>query len=152
MNRMKARLILVILFTAFFISCENEGINIQSNTPVFNLDKFEENLNEYVNANGNSPVGWAYTISINGQLERSKAEGVARTEIDGELAFILNKEINIASITKFYTAIAVMQLLEANNLNINDKIDSWLPSSWEQGPAIDNLSFADLLGSSEGLK
>ncbi len=147
--------LLILVFSIFLlISCEtDDGINdLETNTPVFNLDLFEQNVINYVNAGNNTPVGWSYTISSNGNLARSNAYGKARTTIDGALDFTLNKEINVASISKFYTAIGVMQLLEANNLTIEDKIAEWLPSSWAQGPGVSDLSFRDLLTHRSGLE
>ncbi len=147
----------LLLFTFSLLSlgsCETDDsiTDIQTNSPVFNLDLFEQNVINYVNAGGNTPVGWSYTISVNGQLNRSNAYGQARTSVDGALDFSLNKEINVASISKFYTAIAVMQLLEANNLTIEDKIAEWLPSSWPQGPGVSELRFKDLLTHRSGLE
>ncbi|OED43922.1 hypothetical protein AB832_02350 [Flavobacteriaceae bacterium (ex Bugula neritina AB1)] len=146
-----------ILFTFIFLilgACEtNDDIDqLQTNSPVFDLDLFEQNIINYVNAGNNSPIGWAYTISSNGNLARSNAYGLARTSVDNTLDFSLNKEINIASVTKFYTAIAVMQLLEANDLTIDDKISDWLPNSWNPGSGVDNLSFKDLLKHESGLQ
>lgn len=142
----------LFLVGMFFLACENNSPSLQNNGLVFNIDKFEENLIDYITFYGKEPVGWAYTISANGQLQKSFADGMARTADDGELPFTLDKEINVASVTKFYTAIAAMQLLEANNISVDEKIDSWLPSSWAQGPAINNLSFGDLLSHHSGLK
>ncbi|GAA4273870.1 hypothetical protein GCM10022258_31640 [Aquimarina gracilis] len=137
-----------------FTSCEtdNDINDFQTNSPVFDLDLFEQNLIDYIEAGGDSPIGWAYTISKNGNLARSNAYGQARTSADGATDFTLNKEINVASVTKFYTAIAVMQLLEANDLTIEDKITDWLPDSWAQGPGVSELSFKDLLKHESGLQ
>jgi len=134
-------------------SCEENGItDIQTNSPVFDIDLFEQNLIDYVEAGGNTPIGWAYTISQNGNLAKSNAYGQARTTIDGALDFTLHKEINVASVSKFYTAIAAMQLLEANNLTIESKIAPWLPESWTLGPDVEDLSFKDLLKHESGLQ
>ncbi|WP_321375429.1 serine hydrolase [uncultured Draconibacterium sp.] len=145
--------LLVFLFIIIgLVSCEENSGLLQSNTPVFSIDLFEENLVDYITASGKEPVGWAYTISVNGQLKKSFADGKAQTATDGDIDFTLNKEINIASVTKFYTAIAVMQLLEMNNISENAIIEEWLPPSWNPGPAINNLSFSDLLRHQSGLQ
>ena len=147
--------ILIAGFTMIsLISCEKDDsvTEFQSNAPIFDIDLFEENLINYVNAGGDAPVGWAYTISKNGNLAKSDAFGKARIAIDGNVNFTLNKEINIASVSKFYTAIAAMQLLEANNLTIEDKINEWLPDSWTKGPGISELTFKDLLKHESGLQ
>ncbi|WP_297087776.1 serine hydrolase [uncultured Draconibacterium sp.] len=149
-NSIEYLLIVIALF--FMASCNESNNQLQTNLPVFQLDKFEANLVDYITASGKEPVAWAYTISHNGQLERSFASGKAQTADDNNINFTLNKEINIASVTKFYTAIAVMQLLKMNDLDENAIIDDWLPDSWNPGPAINNLSFSDLLKQQSGLQ
>jgi len=143
-----------ILLLIFCSSCDEDPISdqLQTNAPIFNVDLFEQNIIEYVNANNNSPIGWAYTISEQGDLSKYNAYGQARTSIDDAVNFTVNKEINTASVTKFYTAIAVMQLLEANNLTIEDDIAPWLPASWIKGTGVDSLSFKDLLKHESGLE
>ncbi|WP_187388183.1 serine hydrolase domain-containing protein [Seonamhaeicola marinus] len=156
-NLNKSKLVNTLFFLSIvlaFTSCEVEDTlnELQTNTPVFDIETFEQNLIDYVEAGGDSPIGWAYTISRNGNLEKSNAYGKARNAADGSMDFALNKEINIASVSKFYTAIAVMQLLEANNLTIEDDIVDWLPNTWVKGPGVSNLSFKDLLKHESGLQ
>lgn len=152
-SKLVKQLFTIFLFASFF-SCEvEESFNdLQTNTPTFNMDVFEQNLISYVEAGGNSPIGWAYTISENGNLKRSDAFGKARNTADGSMDFTLDKEINVASVSKFYTAIAVMQLLEANNLTIEDDIIEWLPASWTKGQGVSNITFKDLLKHESGLQ
>lgn len=119
--------------------------------PKFNINKFEQNLIDYTTFGGNQPVAWSYTISQNGQLKKWNSYGKARINVDGNENFTVSKEINIASISKFYTAIAVMQLLQANNLNIESKIGPWLPPTWIKGPGVVELSFKDLMKHESGL-
>jgi D-alanyl-D-alanine carboxypeptidase len=133
------------------VGCEKEKGLAPPKGSIFNIETFEKNLIDGVNAGGNSPVGWAYTISKNGQLQRSNAFGRARLPVDGAINFALNKEINVASVTKFYTAIAAMQLITANNLTIDSLVTRWLPSSWSKGPGIASLTFRDLLTHRSGL-
>ena len=111
---LKKIIICCLIFTSIslVISCEESNqSDIKTNTETFNLDLFEQNLIDYVNWGGDSPIGWAYAITQNGQLVRSSGFGNAVQEPDGTTtAMTENKEINIASVTKFYTAIVVMQL------------------------------------------
>ena len=50
--------LLLLLFTLlFFASCETDDtLPIQTNSPVFNLDKFEQNIIDYVNVS--EPYDW----------------------------------------------------------------------------------------------
>jgi D-alanyl-D-alanine carboxypeptidase len=139
----------LILLLAY--SCEKDELT--SNVPTFDIDLFETNLRNNINWGNNSPIGWAYTISSNGNLAKSAAFGLARLPADNNsMNFTVNKKINVASITKFYTAIAAMQLIYANNLTINSNIEPWLPDSWTRGPGVNSLTFRDLLTHTSGLQ
>lgn len=148
-----SKTLMLFIVTMIFLGCEEDNSpQFEILEPGFNLDLFEQNLIDFVNDGNNSPIGWAYTISEQGTLSKSNAFGQARTSIDGAINFTINKEINVASVTKFYTAIAVMQLLEANNLTIDDPIAPWLPASWDTDDGVDGLSFKDLLKHESGLE
>ncbi len=144
---------LILTSIVIAISCEESNpTQIQTNTETFNLDLFEQNLIDYVNWGGDSPIGWAYAITQNGQLVRSDGFGNAVQEPDGTTtAMTANKEINIASVTKFYTAIVVMQLLEELDLTINSLVEPYFPDSWTLGPNMDHMTFANLMRHESGL-
>jgi D-alanyl-D-alanine carboxypeptidase len=151
MNKLQSATLIV--FSLALLSCPGATPNqeLQSNLPVFDLDLFEQNLIDRVTWL-DAPVGWAYTISVNGVLERAETFGDARTDDDGQMDFGLNQEINVASVTKFYTAIAALQLLKANGLDENDLIHPYLPGTWRLGPGVTSLSFEDLLRHRSGLE
>ena len=144
--------VLVLSFTIFF-SCEIKNDTLLGpDTATFNLDLFEQNLIDYVNWGNDSPIGWAYAITQNGLLARADGFGNAVQEPDGTtVAMTENKEVNIASVTKFYTAIVVMQLIEELNLTIHSLIEPYFPPSWTLGPNMDNMTFAHLLRHESGL-
>ncbi|WP_347921978.1 serine hydrolase [Pontimicrobium sp. SW4] len=144
-----------------FVSLLLISYTCQNNEPVlqgpqvaqFNLDLFEQNLIDYVNWGNDAPIGWTYAITKDGQLARTGAFGNAIQEPDGTVeAMTATKELNIASITKFYTAIVVMQLIEDLNLDVDDKIAPYLPNSWSQGSGIDQLTFANLMRHESGFE
>lgn len=139
-----------------FYACEepktNDDLGVNQQIPVFNMDLFEQNLQDYVNWGDDEPIGWAYVISKDGNAARSAAFGDARTPVDGVKQFTVNKKINMASVSKFYTAIAVMQLLEKNNLSINSPVAPHLPGGWVKGPGVDDLRFWHLLKHQSGLQ
>jgi D-alanyl-D-alanine carboxypeptidase len=137
------------------LSCEDDSPKdiLQPDLPEPDIDKFAKNLENYITWNNDEPIGWSYSISKNGVLRKAKAFGSARTIADGQLDYKTTKKINVASVSKFYTAIAVMQLLEANDLTIDDKIVSYLPPAWwNVGPGVDNLTFRELLTHTSGLQ
>jgi len=128
-------------------ACTDDGLGLDSNAPEFDIDVFEQNVIDGMLGT----VGWAYVINQDGNLARSGAFGDARSADDGQLDFTTSKHINIASITKFLTAIAVMQLLDERNLTVDDEIEPWLPADWTLGPGVDELTFRDLMSHGSGL-
>lgn len=146
----------VLTLIAIIISCEEseplDEPGLQTNTKTFNLDLFEQNLIDYVNWGGDTPIGWAYAITQGGDLVRSNGLGNAVQEPNGTtVAMTANKEINIASVTKFYTAIVVMQLLEELGLSIHSLVAPYFPNSWVLGPNMDSMTFAHLMRHESGL-
>lgn len=115
----------------------------------FDMDRFEQLI--WLGMAGEA-VGYSYAITLHGQLDRDGAFGEARTDADGSpVAQSSTKEMNIASVSKTITAVAVMQRLEALGIDIDDSIEPWLPPTWVTGPGIDDLTFRDLLTHESGL-
>jgi CubicO group peptidase (beta-lactamase class C family) len=95
-------------------------------------------------------VGFAYVIAQNGSPAISGGWGDALRDDDGNLAMDELIPINIASVTKTITAVATLQLLEANGLDVESPISPWLPPSWPRGSSIDDLTFKHLLTHTSG--
>lgn len=136
---------ILMLFSAMFlVSCGEDPINgtIQSNDPVFNMDKFEENIRTMLRG---QTTGYVYALNQNGQLKKSGDTGFARIQMDGGVQQSPSRRMNIASLTKTITAVAVLQLLERRGLSIDSTITPWLPADWTLGPNVDTLRFRDLL-------
>ncbi|MBL7811391.1 MAG: serine hydrolase [Bacteroidetes bacterium] len=133
----------------FQIACKKTPTDKVQGGPKFSLDSFDAHLRSSMEPAG--AIGWGYAISLNGLFVKGNAYGKSRNDADGNLAFTLNKKVNIASVTKFLTAIAVLQLLERRGLDETSKIGQWLPPSWNQGPGVNNLTFGHLLGHTSGL-
>lgn len=119
------------------------------NALVFDMDRFEQGIRT---AFDGQTIGYAYAINRYGQLEREDANGSSR--LPGESTPTLQdprKRMNIASVTKNLTAVALLQLLEQRGIADTDSIDSYLPPDWTLGPGVANLSFRDLLRHESGL-
>lgn len=121
----------------------------QNGGPTFDLDQFEDNLQTWLSV---GEGGWSYAIVQDGQLVRDGGIGSARNATDGSVSMTPNTEMNLASVTKFFTAIAAMQLIDRLNINLDSDIEPYLPDSWPQGPGVNNLTFRDLLTHRSGLQ
>ena len=127
--------------------------------PVFNLDRFEKNLND---AFATQTVGYQYAIARDGVLARASVfgtTGLARTNADlPNTSQIATKEMNIASVSKTLTATVLLRLLAQRNVPVDSPIAPWLPANWVLGagiggpaPGQQQLSFRDLLTHRSGL-
>ncbi|MGI9285926.1 MAG: serine hydrolase domain-containing protein [Pseudomonadales bacterium] len=81
-----------------------------------------------------------------------KGWAIRPVDVAGGRAMTLGTRSFIASVTKTITAVATLQLLEANNLAITEKISNWLPNDWVKGPGIGQLTFRDLMRHKSGFK
>lgn len=155
--------LLIGALCCFFSGCDdNDTPGVNSVATVFDIDVFEQLVADRINGlgNGNMPIGWAYVINKDGQYYSSGAFGRARNAADPPLIdFSENKRLNVASVSKFFTAIAVMQLLDQRNLSLDAFVSPWLPPSFIEGagPGIVNglipgLTFRDLLTHRSGLQ
>jgi D-alanyl-D-alanine carboxypeptidase len=133
--------------------------------PGFDINRFEQNIKQTLN---DKSIGYTYAIVLNGQLKKSGAGGYAvlRRDLptnDGiypdpkGLPQNAIKRMNIASISKPITAIAVLRIIQEKkassypNLTINSKIEPFLPSTWELGPGVKDLTFKELLSQYSGM-
>jgi CubicO group peptidase (beta-lactamase class C family) len=97
-------------------------------------------------------VGYGFAIIAHGQVARQRANGQARTAVDGALAFSPEVQINIASLTKTLTAVAVIRLLDAQDVGLDAPIAPYLPADWTLGPNADTITFRELLTHTSGLR
>ena len=98
--------------------------------------------------------GYAFVIK-RGAKQSTGAGGLALRPADipggGSLAMTTDTRSFIASVTKTISAIAILQLLEANSMPITAKVAPWFPDDWVIGPGFDQLTFKDLLTHETGL-
>jgi D-alanyl-D-alanine carboxypeptidase len=119
----------------------------------FDIREFEAQIHAFMDDN---VVGFSYAINFQKQLYIADGWGLKRTGDDfGPAWHDGYTRMNIASISKTLTAVAVLQLLEKNGLSINDPVGPWLPDEWEKGYGFDSpqsITFKDLLTHRSGLK
>jgi CubicO group peptidase (beta-lactamase class C family) len=81
------------------------------------------------------------------------ASGLARTAADPpKLAMGPDVVVNVASVGKMFTTIAVLKSLARNHLSIDSRISRFLPPDWVQGPGVDTVTFRDLLAHRAGFR
>lgn len=97
-------------------------------------------------------VGYAYVIV--GGSPVFGAGGNARTAVDGgPIPFTTKTHINVASVSKWITAIATMRVMEENSIQfLADPIGPYFPSDWDVDPYFQDLNFGQLLSQRSGIR
>lgn len=135
--------------TLAFTACQKKTIDdIQSNDKVFSPKKFKENI---ITALGSKAIGYTFMINHKGQWADSAARGFARMSQDGPVPHSVYKEMNIASVTKWLTAVGAVKLLDYKQIKLEDSIYKWLPKSWALGNKVKSITFHQLLSHKAGL-
>jgi hypothetical protein len=122
--------------SADIIACDQQGC--------ISEDKL---LNNIVSTLNNNVVGY---VVIVGCLPPAVG-GQARTSSDPPAtAMSPDLPMNIASVSKTLTAVAVLQLLAKDGLTIDTNISPYIYSDWTQGPNVNQLTFKELLTHTSG--
>lgn len=118
--------------------------------PSFSVGRFSDGLRDRL---AGRAKGWAFAINVNGQLAtaESDAGGDARSSAEGDRDMTLDTRLNIASVSKTITAVAVLRLLETTGFSVDTPIYPFLPGGWTIGPGVDTIRFRDLLRHESGL-
>ncbi len=98
--------------------------------------------------------GFGYRIIVNGQpyLNGTSGGGKARYAIDApELAYTATTRQDVASSTKFVTALTVLKILERNGKNTSELIWPYLPSYFKPHADFKKLRFVDILSHTSGI-
>ncbi|HEX6684751.1 MAG TPA: serine hydrolase [Candidatus Limnocylindrales bacterium] len=97
-------------------------------------------------------TGFAASVAT-GALRASSTAGLRRTSADSpSRSWSSTSRINIASINKTITAVAVMQRLAANGLTLDSTVSGYLPSDWTLGANVNTITFRELLTHTSGIR
>lgn len=81
------------------------------------------------------------------------ASGLARKATDPpKLVMGPNVMVNIASVGKMFTTIAVLKSLARHHLSVDSRISPFLPPDWVKGPGTDTITFRQLLTHRAGFR
>ena len=81
------------------------------------------------------------------------SSGLARTAADPpKLAMGPDVMVNVLSVGKMFTTIAVLQSLARHHLSAGSRIWPFLPPDWAKGPGVDTITFGELLTHRAGFR
>ena len=84
---------------------------------------------------------------------KAVSSGLARTAADPpQLAMGPDVMVNVASVGKMFTTIAVLKSLARHHLSIDSPIWPFLPPDWVKGPGVDTITFRELLTHQAGFR
>jgi CubicO group peptidase (beta-lactamase class C family) len=95
-------------------------------------------------------VGYAFALAKTGRVVQQRAGGWARKPDDGAVAWTTDVLMQIASVSKLVTAMAMTKLLQDKGVDPKDPIGPWLPAYWTRHPKSDAVTFAQLLTHTSG--
>jgi D-alanyl-D-alanine carboxypeptidase len=93
--------------------------------------------------------GAQVAVWFDGTIQFSTAYGLAN--LDTQEALTTSHLFRIASHSKTFTATAVMQLVEAGNLRLDDTAGSWIPALAEAGSPLADVTVRELVSNSAGV-
>jgi CubicO group peptidase (beta-lactamase class C family) len=98
-------------------------------------------------------VGYAFFISRNGLIGVGRAGGDARRAPDpNPRKLTFDDKINIASVSKTFTAAAVMKLLTQKRISVDALVHPFMPADWTLGANVKTITFRELLTHRAGIR
>ncbi len=115
----------------------------------FNGAKFGKSIDAYMNGR---VAGYSYTVFHDGQLVAGGGGGWARKPFETNPAKHSDQQRqDIASSTKFVTALATVALLEKYGISLNSPVYPYLPVTWKPSDEFKKITFERLLAHKTGL-
>ena len=119
LNRLNHLIFIIITFTLFFVN----GSSCKNTHPISNI---ERQINQYLcNIYTNNEPGGAVIAVLNQEIVFKKGYGIANMEM--KIPIKPDMVFQIASITKQFTAVAIMMLSDQGILDIDKDFRTYLP-------------------------
>jgi CubicO group peptidase (beta-lactamase class C family) len=101
----------------------------------------------------NKSVGYTFFINKSGLTGVGRAGGDARRAPDtAPRKWTVDDKINIASVSKTFTAAAVLKLLNQKQTSVDRFVYTFLPTDWTLGANVKSITFRDLLTHRSGIR
>ncbi len=102
-------------------------------------------------ASKNHIPGYCYAIVVDSKLIHTRCDGYA--DIDKKISVTPHTVFRVASLSKSFTAMAILKLRDAGKLQLDDPIDRYLPEMYDQKLTKDSpaITIRDLLTHASGL-
>jgi len=91
-------------------------------------------------------------VGPHGQWSEGAAGAARRAPDPSPRRLTAHDKITMASVSKTFTGTALQKLLHDRKLSVDDKIGPYLLKHWKRSPAVDGVTFRQLLTHTSGLK
>ena len=96
-------------------------------------------------------AGYCYMLTRRGKLLHFASSGWAELPGDGDVPWLFHIPMNVASVSKFVTAIGLIRLLRDLSIPVTSAVAGYLPQYWSFGPGVGSITFENLLRHEAGL-
>lgn len=139
-------LLLVILLTIIFTAkLHSQKISNSASGQIF--DKTDDYLEKMIDSL--EIVGLNYAILIDNEIVHQKAFGLANLQL--QVPMTLNNSFPVASISKLFSSIALFNLINIHNRNINETVEEFLPNREDLSESWRKLTLKQLLSHTSGI-
>jgi len=116
---------------------------------------YELNIRGFIgsleSALNNSTAGYSLRLHVNGSTVATVDWNWAKEPQDGSESWTPDVRMHVASLSKIVTAIAMTKLLNEKGMAYDTPIIDFLPGYWSKGPAVNMITFANLMTHTSGL-
>jgi hypothetical protein len=99
----------------------------------------------------NLTAGYSLRLHVNGSTVATVDWNWAKEPQDGGESWTPDVRMHVASLSKIVTAVAMTKLLNDKGMSYDTPIIDFLPGYWIKGPAVDEITFAQLMTHTSGL-
>jgi CubicO group peptidase (beta-lactamase class C family) len=136
--------ILIIAFAFLLISCKNSN-DKKAETNSTNLKELEVKIDSLFNSKiGINDPGAALLIAHNNEMIIGKSYGLR--DLETKTPITINTNIRMASLSKQFTALCVLSLVDNGLLSLNDSISKF----WDY-PVFENITVEHLINHTSGI-
>jgi CubicO group peptidase (beta-lactamase class C family) len=143
----------LLVLLAIASGCKKDSVNTAldrycDDQGCISIKQFSANIDDQLKG---KVAGYVSAVGVG--LPVVVEEGLARTQADAPSRKMdTDTPIQIASVTKLLTTIAVLQSLDKHQLTVDSPIAPFLPSDWTQGPNVGSITFGELLSHRAGFR
>ena len=127
------------------------GVHASAIDAIVTIDKKSEDMGARIESlAAREAVGFGYVIYEGARMTKRGSGGQRLLDSEKKFPFTINTELGIGSITKALTAMSLLKRLSSKGLNVDDKIEPFLPKNWSRGANISTITFRELLTHTSG--